>query len=353
MRGRRAGAQQLSGSHLPGCRRRGAGSFLEPRTKPFEFSSLRQGNGLHGRQEHPVPLKAKGRPLALSSLHTHRQHQPSCQQRGGSARPSFHTGTGPRGGSTATKHPAPRQPSPRACSSALQAAPGCPHRRFCLVSWHRNQPSPWDRGCLPLQPVLRWKQAGTSTLQDAQTSRRPGSPTARGHPISQASAPRGPSSSSPDSRDEETPLQQPGRALPWQPPPLRAARAGLARLPAEPTPPARAGTAALTLGGCQPIREEPGVPVPSHRSVPSRCMGWQEQQQHGSKEGSAAGLTWPPARTEGRARPGFLPAQPTHGARDLKRPHGAGSHSVGARCSLPPPRACPCLSPLALRLFRL
>lgn len=137
----------------------------------------------------------------------------------------------------------------------------------------------------------------------------------------------------------------PGGLCPGSLSPSRQPGMSLAQLPAEPTPPAGAGTAALTLGGCQPIREEAGVPVPS------RCSGWQEKQQHSSEEGSTAGPTWPPAWTEGRALPGFLPAQPAHGAQYLKRPHGAGSRSVGARCSFLPPRACPCLSLPVLRLF--
>lgn len=219
MRSRRAGAQQLSGSHLPGRRRRGARSFLEPCTKPFECSRLQQGKGLHGRQEHPVPLKTKGR---RAQRYTHIvTTNPAAWWLSTLLVPH---GDRPERREHCHKTPSTRAAKPQGLQFCSLGSPWLSPQAVLSGIRHRNQPSPRDGGCLLLQPVLRWQQAGTSTLQDAQTRHGPGSPTPRGHPVSQASAPRGPSSSSPASRDEETPLQQPGRALPWQPLPLQAAR---------------------------------------------------------------------------------------------------------------------------------
>lgn len=64
----------------------------------------------------------------------------------------------------------------------------------------------------------------------------------------------------------------------------------------------------MTLGSCQPIREEAGVLVPSLHS------GWQEKQQHCSEVGSTARPTWLPTWTESRDRLGLLPVQPAHTA---------------------------------------
>lgn len=149
------------------------GSFFDPYTKPFSFSSLQQGE---------VPARGKGRPEAPSPIFSSRslppstaactcpKYHPSHQQRGQLRKqPSFHRGTGECCSDMPSRAPGHGR-AELGCSCCGRqrehspVPPNCSRSDPCLLPGAvlsgitRHWPSLQDQGCLP-QALLR-EEAG-------------------------------------------------------------------------------------------------------------------------------------------------------------------------------------------------